>query len=104
MSMSSASVERRPPATLAQITTLVNERRLVANDRSSIAVAICTNNTTAANAARPSSTRGAGLYSGHGGRDIHDRPYIPLFSFRNWVLALLCHPHNSRKAVVRMLQ
>jgi Flp pilus assembly protein TadG len=106
MSMSSASVGRPSPATLAQITTLVTNDVSSLLNRSSLLVAICTNNTTAANSCTTFSDPEAPAYTLATVDVTYTyKPYIPLFSFpKLGISATLPSSTIHRKAVVRMLQ
>ena len=106
MSMSSASVGAPAAATLAQITTLVTNDVSSLMNRSSIAVAICTNNTTAANGCTTFFDPEAPTYTLATVDVTYTyKPYIPLFSFpKLGISATLPSSTIHRKAVVRMLQ
>ena len=106
MSMSSASVGRPAAATLAQITTLVTNDVSSLMNRASLAVAICTNSTTAANGCTTFFDPEAPAYTLATVDVTYTyKPYIPLFSFpKLGISATLPSSTSHRKAVVRMLQ
>jgi Flp pilus assembly protein TadG len=106
MSMSSASVGRPTAATLAQITTLVTNDVASLMNRSSLVVATCTNNTTAANGCTTFFDPEAPTYTLATVDVTYTyKPYIPLFSFpKLGIGATLPSSTIHRKAVVRMLQ
>jgi Flp pilus assembly protein TadG len=106
MSMSSASPGAPAPATLSQITTLVTNDVSSLLNRSSIAVAICTNNTTAANGCTTLVDPEAPAYTLATVDVTYTyKPFIPLFSFPQvGISATLPASTIHRKAVVRMLQ
>jgi Flp pilus assembly protein TadG len=106
MSMSSASVGRPAAATLAQITTLVTNDVSSLMNRASLAVAICTNSTTAANGCTTFFDPEAPAYTLATVDVTYTyKPYIPLFSFpKLGISATLPSTTIHRKAVVRMLQ
>jgi Flp pilus assembly protein TadG len=106
MSLSSASVGKATPATLAQITTLVTNDVASLMNRSSVVVATCTNNTTAANGCTTLFDPEAPAYTLATVDVTYTyKPYIPLFSFPQLgISATLPSSTIHRKAVVRMLQ
>jgi hypothetical protein len=106
MSMSSASPGAPAPATLAQITTLVTNDASTLLNRSSLVVAICTNNTTAANGCTALIDPEAPAYTLATVDVTYTyQPFIPLFSFpKLGISATLPSSTIHRKAVVRMLQ
>jgi Flp pilus assembly protein TadG len=106
MSMSSNSPGAPAPATLAQITTLVTNDISSLKNRSSLAVAICTNNTTAANGCTTFFDPEAPAYTLATVDVTYTyKPFIPLFSFpKLGISATLPSSTIHRKAVVRMLQ
>ena len=106
MSMSSASPGAPAPATLAQITTLVTNDVSSLLNRSSLAVAICTNATTAANGCTTLFDPEAPAYTLATVDVTYTyQPFIPLFSFpKLGISATLPATTIHRKAVVRMLQ
>jgi Flp pilus assembly protein TadG len=106
MSMSSNSPGAPAPATLAQITTLVTNDISSLKNRSSLAVAICTNNTTAANGCTTFFDPEAPAFTLATVDVTYTyQPFIPLFSFpKLGISATLPATRIHRKAVVRMLQ
>jgi len=106
MGMSSASPGAPTPATLAQITTLVTNDVTSLKNRSSLAVAICTNATTAANGCTTLVDPEAPAYTLATVDVTYTyKPYIPLFSFpKLGISATLPASTIHRKAVVRLLQ
>ena len=106
MSMSSASVGAPAAATLAQITTLVTNDVSSLMNRSSLVVATCTNNTTAADGCTTFFDPEAPAYTLATVDVTYTyKPYIPLFSFpKLGISATLPSTTIHRKAVVRMLQ
>jgi Flp pilus assembly protein TadG len=106
MSMSSASPGAPTRATLAQITTLVTNDVSSLLNRSSLVVAICTNNTTAANGCTTLFDPEAPAYTLATVDVTYTyKPFIPLFSFPQvGISATLPSSTIHRKAVVRMLQ
>jgi len=106
MTMSSASLNKPAPATLAQVTALVTSDISSLLNRSSLVVAICTNNTTAANGCTAFSDPEAPSYT-LATVDVTYTyiPLIPLFSFPHLgISATLPTTAIHRKAVMRMLQ
>ena len=106
MGMSSASPGAPTRATLAQITTLVTNDVSSLMNKSSLAVALCTNNTTAANGCTPLVDPEAPAYTLATVDVTYTyKPYIPLFSFpKLGISATLPSTTIHRKAVVRLLQ
>jgi Flp pilus assembly protein TadG len=106
MTMSSASPNAPTPATLAQVTTLVTNDVTSLLNRTSIAVAICTNNTTAANGCTAFFDPEAPSYTLATVDVTYTyNPMIPLFSFpKLGIRATLPTTTIHRKAVMRMLQ
>jgi Flp pilus assembly protein TadG len=106
MSLSSASVGSPTPATLAQIIDLVTNDVISLLNRSSIVVAICTNNTTAANGCTAFSDPEAPFYTLATVDVTYTyNPLIRLFSFpKLGISATLPTTSLHRKAVMRMLQ
>lgn len=106
MSMSSASPGAPTRATLAQITTLVTNDLTSLMNRSSLVVATCTNNTTAANSCTTLVDPEAPTYTLATVDVTYTyNPYIPLFSFpKLGISATLPSTTIHRKAVVRLLQ
>jgi Flp pilus assembly protein TadG len=106
MSMSSASPGAPAAATPAQITTLVTNDISSLMNRSSLVVAICTNNTTAANGCTTLFDPEAPAYTLATVDVTYTyKPFIPLFSFpKLGISATLPSSTIHRKAVVRMLQ
>ena len=106
MSMSSNSPGAPAAATLAQITTLVTNDISSLKNRSSLAVAICTNNTTAANGCTTFFDPEAPAFTLATVDVTYTyQPFIPLFSFpKLGISATLPTSTIHRKAVVRMLQ
>jgi Flp pilus assembly protein TadG len=106
MVMSNASPGPPTPATLAQITALVTSDVASLMNRSSVVVAICVNNTAAANGCTTLFDPEAPAYSLATVDVTYTyRPLIPLFSFpRLGISATLPTTAIHRKAVMRMLQ
>ena len=106
MSMSSASVGNPTPATLAQITALVTSDVSSLLNRSSLAVAICTNSTTSANGCTTLTDPEAPAFTLATVDVTYTyKPFIPLFSFPKLGISATLPPGTiHRKAVVRMLQ
>jgi Flp pilus assembly protein TadG len=106
MSMSSASPGAPARATLAQITTLVTNDVSSLLNRSSLVVAICTNNTTSATACTTFIDPEAPAYTLATVDVTYTyKPFIPLFSFPDLgISATLPSSTIHRKAVVRLLQ
>jgi Flp pilus assembly protein TadG len=106
MIMSSASPGPPTPATVTQITALVTNDVASLLNRSSIVVAICTNNTTAATACTTFSDPEAPAYTLATVDVTYTyKPFIPLFSFPQLHIgATLPMTAIHRKAVMRMLQ
>lgn len=106
MAMSSASPNAPTPATLTQISALVTNDVTSLLNRSSIAVAICTNNTVAANGCTALFDPEAPAYTLATVDVTYTyNPLIPLFSFsRLGISATLPTTSIHRKAVMRMLQ
>jgi Flp pilus assembly protein TadG len=106
MSMSSNSPGAPAPATLAQITTLVTNDISSLKNRSSLAVAICSNSTTAANGCTTFFDPEAPAFTLATVDVTYTyQPFIPLFSFpKLGISATLPATRIHRKAVVRMLQ
>jgi len=106
MSMSSASLGAPTRATLAQITTLVTNDVSSLLNQSSLVVAICTNNTTAANGCTTLIDPEAPAYTLATVDVTYTyKPFIPLFSFPQLgISATLPSSTIHRKAVVRLLQ
>jgi Flp pilus assembly protein TadG len=106
MSMSSASPGAPAAATPAEITTLVTNDISSLMNRSSLVVAMCTNNTTAANGCTTLFDPEAPAYTLATVDVTYTyKPFIPLFSFpKLGISATLPSSAIHRKAVVRMLQ
>jgi Flp pilus assembly protein TadG len=106
MVMSSASPGTPAPATLAQITALVRNDATSLLNRASLVVAICTNNTTAANGCTALFDPEAPAYTLATVDVTYTyKPPIPLFSFKGLgISATLPAGTIHRKAVMRMLQ
>jgi Flp pilus assembly protein TadG len=106
MSMSSASPGAPTRATLAQITTLATNDVSSLLNRSSLVVAICTNNTTAATGCTTLIDPEAPAYTLATVDVTYTyKPFIPLFSFPQLgISATLPSSTIHRKAVARMLQ
>jgi hypothetical protein len=106
MSMSSNSPGAPAAATLAQITTLVTNDISSLKNRSSLAVAICSNSTTAANGCTTFFDPEAPAFTLATVDVTYTyQPFIPLFSFpKLGISATLPRTTIHRKAVVRMLQ
>jgi Flp pilus assembly protein TadG len=106
MVISSASPGSQSPATLAQITTLVTNDATSLMNKSSLVVAICTNNTAAANACTTLFDPEAPAYTLATVDVTYTyKPLIPLFSFKELgISATLPATTIHRKAVMRMLQ
>ena len=106
MSMSSNSPGAPAAATLAQITTLVTNDVSSLMNRSSLVVATCTNNTTAANGCTTFFDPEAPAFTLATVDVTYTyQPFIPLFSFpKLGISATLPRTTIHRKAVVRMLQ
>ncbi len=106
MSMSSASPGAPAAATPAQITTLVTNDISSLMNRASLAVAIYTNKTPAANGCTTLFDPEAPAYTLATVDVTYTyKPYIPLFSFpKLGISATLPSSTIHRKAVVRMLQ
>jgi len=106
MAMSSASAGKPTPATLTQITALVTNDVTSLLNRSSVVVAICTNNTTSATGCTTFSDPEAPAYT-LAAVDVtyNYSPFFPLFSFPGLkISATLPSGTIHRKAVMRMLQ
>jgi len=106
MILSSASPGPPTAATLSQITTLVTNDVTSLLNRSSVVVAICTNNTAAANSCTTLFDPEAPTYSLATVDVTYTyKPLIPLFSFPQLGIgATLPSSKVHRKAVMRMLQ
>jgi Flp pilus assembly protein TadG len=106
MILSSASPGPPTAATLAQITTLVTNDVTSLLNRSSVVVAICTNNTAAANGCTALFDPEAPAYSLATVDVTYTyKPFIPLFSFpKLGIGATLPTGTVHRKAVMRMMQ
>jgi hypothetical protein len=106
MIMSSASPGTQTPATLAQITALVTNDVSSLLNRSSVVVAICTNNTTAATGCTRLFDPEAPEYTLATVDVTYTyKPFIPLFSFPRLGISATLPPSTiHRKAVMRMLQ
>jgi Flp pilus assembly protein TadG len=109
MVLSSASPGSATPATLDQVTTLVKNDVSSLLNRTSVAVAICTNKTAAANGCTSLSDPEATAYTytlATVDVTYTYQPLIPLFSFPKLGIGATL-PSNMtihRKAVMRMLQ
>jgi Flp pilus assembly protein TadG len=106
MILSSASPGAPTAATLAQITTLVTNDVTSLLNRSSVVVAICANNTTAANGCTALFDPEAPTYTLETVDVTYTyKPFIPLFSFPgSGISATLPPTAIHRKAVMRALQ
>ena len=106
MVMSSASPGVQTPATLAQITAVVTSDVTSLLNRSSIVVAICTNNTTGSTGCTTLADPEAPTYTLATVDVTYTyKPFIPLFSFPGLgIRATLPATAIHRKAVMRMLQ
>jgi len=106
MTMSSASPGAPAPASLAQITTLVTSDVASLLNRASVVVAICTNNTTAANGCTTFFDPEAPSYTLATVDVTYTyKPPVPLFPFPGLhISATLPNTTIHRKAVMRMLQ
>ena len=106
MVMSADSPGQPTPATLAMITTLVTNDMTSLLNRSSLVVAICTNNTAAANSCTSLYDPEAPTYTLATVDVTYTyKPFIPLFSFPVLhISATLPATAIHRKAVMRMLQ
>jgi hypothetical protein len=106
MVMSSASPGAVTPATLAQITALVTTDVSSLLNRASVVVAVCQNNTTAANGCTTLFDPEAPTYTLATVDVTYTyKPLIPLFSFpKMGIGATLPSTIIHRKAVMRMLQ
>jgi Flp pilus assembly protein TadG len=106
MVRSSASPGAPTPATLAQITTVVTNDVTSLLNRSSVVVAICTNQTTAANSCTALFDPEAPNYALATVDVTYTyNPFIPLFSFpKLGISATLPTSNIHRKTVMRMLQ
>jgi len=106
MVMSADSPGQPTPATLAMITTLVTNDMTSLLNRSSLVVAICTNNTAAANSCTSLYDPEAPTYTLATVDVTYTyKPFIPLFSFPILhISATLPATAIHRKAVMRMLQ
>jgi Flp pilus assembly protein TadG len=106
MVMSSASPGSPSPATLAQVTALVTSDVTSLLNRSSVVVAVCTNQTQAATGCTSLIDPEAPAYTLATVDVTYTyKPYIPLFSFPQLGIAATLPPGPiHRKAVMRMLQ
>jgi len=106
MVLSSASPGAPNPATLAQVTALVTNDVSSLLNRVSTVVAICTNNTAAANSCTALVDPEAPAYTLATVDVTYTyEPFIPLFSFPGLgISATLPSRTIHRKAVMRMLQ
>ncbi len=106
MTMSSSSPGGPAPATLAQVTMIVTNDVSSLMNRSSVAVAMCTNNTAAANGCTALFDPEAPAYTLATVDVTYTyKPFIPLFSFpKLGISATLPSGTIHRKVVMRMLQ
>jgi hypothetical protein len=106
MTVSSASPGTPTIATLAQITALITNDVTSLKNRSSVAVAICTNSTAGSTGCTTLSDPEAPAYTLATVDVTYTyKPYVPLFSFPDLGIgATLPSSTVHRKAVMRMLQ
>lgn len=106
MIMSSASPGSPTPATNAEVTALVTADVASLLNKSSVAVATCTNATSASNSCTTLSDPEAPNYTLAAVDVTYTyNPFIPLFSFPKWgISATLPSGTIHRKVVMRMMQ